>query len=202
MIKPTFYNLPKEKRNKIIEVTRKEFSQGHKKKITINNVIEKAGISRGSFYQYFDDKLDLVSIVVDDMLEKVSSFLQKELITNNGNIFIIPLKIYDIMIAQNNDLSKLMSIGFQNDQNSDLVEDYMQYRWHHNSPFDNILKYIDTSDFEDKSEDNISCVVYMLMGLIKTSIFNVKNGINSKEKERELLIRKIRIIEHGAVRDK
>lgn len=84
MIKRTFYNLPTEKREKIIDVTRREFRKGNKQKITINSVIKNAGISRGSFYQYFDDKLDLVELITDDMISRMVDFIREELMLNGG----------------------------------------------------------------------------------------------------------------------
>lgn len=199
MIKPTFYNLPPEKRAKIIDVTKKEFSQGNKKKITINKVIEKAGISRGSFYQYFDDKLDLVELVTDDMISTLVNFVKDELLLNGGDIFQVPVKIFDIMVAKNKELSSMVTMDFHSNQNSDLISDYMQYRYHHCNPFDAIIQYIDTSSFANNTKQDVECVTWMLFDLIKASIFNVNRNINSPEKERQLLIRKIEIIKNGAI---
>lgn len=199
MIKRTFYNLPPEKREKIIDVTKKEFSKGNKKKITINSVIEKAGISRGSFYQYFDDKLDLVELVTDDMLSKMVSFIQDELLVNGGDIFMVPVKIFDIMTAKKQDMANIVVFDMHNNQNSDLISDYMQYRYRKSNPFADCIKYIDTTKFANKSDEDVQCVIFMLFDLVKNSIFNINNGVNSAEKERQLLIKKINIIKNGAL---
>ena len=63
MIKKTFYNLPEEKRQRIIDAIMNEFSGSPSEKVSINRIIKEANISRGSFYQYFDDKVDLVEIL-------------------------------------------------------------------------------------------------------------------------------------------
>jgi len=199
MIKRTFYNLPSEKREKIIDVTKKEFSKGNKRKITINSVIEKAGISRGSFYQYFDDKLDLVELVTDDMLAKLVGFVQEELLTNGGDIFMIPIKIFDIMMAKKRENNSIAVFDIYNNQNSDLISDYMQYRFRNTNPFEGCSKYVDTTKFAKKSDEHIQCVILMLFDQVKNSIFNVNNGINSIENERQLLIKRINIIKNGAL---
>ncbi|MGN1132683.1 MAG: TetR/AcrR family transcriptional regulator, partial [Ruminococcus sp.] len=54
MIKKTFYNLPQAKQDRILASIKKEFDKAPLDKISINSIIKDAGISRGSFYQYFD----------------------------------------------------------------------------------------------------------------------------------------------------
>lgn len=55
----TFFNLPEEKRGRIFEAAVDEFSEVRFSEASINRIIKAAGISRGSFYQYFEDKEDL-----------------------------------------------------------------------------------------------------------------------------------------------
>jgi len=55
----TFFNLPKEKQKRILKAAKKEFSQSALKDASIANVVKEADISRGSFYQYFEDMEDL-----------------------------------------------------------------------------------------------------------------------------------------------
>lgn len=67
MPKDTFFNLPEEKRMKIIDAAVGEFSKVHYKKVTIDNIVQRAEISKGSFYQYFSDKDDLYKHVFDQI---------------------------------------------------------------------------------------------------------------------------------------
>ncbi|HZK24709.1 MAG TPA: TetR/AcrR family transcriptional regulator [Oscillospiraceae bacterium] len=59
MPKTTFFNLNKEKQSKIFQAAVQEFSLCSFKEASINQIIKQAGISRGSFYQYFRDKKDI-----------------------------------------------------------------------------------------------------------------------------------------------
>lgn len=63
----TFFNLPKDKKLKILEVSMAEFSEHGYQESSISSIIKKAGIPRGSFYQYFEDKLDLYKYVVEQV---------------------------------------------------------------------------------------------------------------------------------------
>ena len=57
--KPTFLNLSKEKQELLITAAKKEFSRVPLNGASISNIIKDAGIPRGSFYQYFEDKEDI-----------------------------------------------------------------------------------------------------------------------------------------------
>lgn len=60
MIHETFYNLPTEKQERIINAASQEFISCPYEKTSINRIIEQAKIPKGSFYQYFDSKEDLL----------------------------------------------------------------------------------------------------------------------------------------------
>ena len=53
MPKQTFYNLEKDKKDRLIEACLEEFSSYTFTDSSINRIIKNAEISRGSFYQYF-----------------------------------------------------------------------------------------------------------------------------------------------------
>ncbi|MGL6107794.1 TetR/AcrR family transcriptional regulator, partial [Romboutsia sp.] len=57
--KPTFNNIPNEKRNRILEEAEKEFAQKGFIGANINKISKNAGISIGSMYSYFESKEDL-----------------------------------------------------------------------------------------------------------------------------------------------
>lgn len=198
MIKNTFYNLPPEKRARIIDVTKKEFLKGNKHKITINTVIEKAGISRGSFYQYFDDKLDLVELVTDDMIEKIISFIQDELILNEGDLFQLPARIFDVSTVERKEIGDFIALTPDKNQNSALISDYMQYRYRKNNYFALFRDYVDVSHFKDSSDENVECVVFLMFDAIHSAVSEVTRNTRTIEDARAVLNKKIEIIRHGA----
>lgn len=59
MPKDTFYNLPQEKRERITELALEEFAQNTYHRASLSRIVERAGIAKGSMYQYFEDKFDL-----------------------------------------------------------------------------------------------------------------------------------------------
>lgn len=59
MPKPTFFNLPEDKRARITELALEEFAQRPFHRASLTRMVGRAGIAKGSVYQYFEDKLDL-----------------------------------------------------------------------------------------------------------------------------------------------
>jgi AcrR family transcriptional regulator len=55
----TFFNLPKEKQDRIMEASILEISTNTYENLNLANIIRDSNIPRGSFYQYFKDKNDL-----------------------------------------------------------------------------------------------------------------------------------------------
>lgn len=59
MPKPTFFNLDDDKRGRVFDAAVREFSAVSFTEASVNRIVKDAGISKGSFYQYFEDKTDL-----------------------------------------------------------------------------------------------------------------------------------------------
>ncbi|RIK50850.1 MAG: hypothetical protein DCC59_12550 [Chloroflexi bacterium] len=57
--KQTFHNLPEEKRKAVVNAAIDEFADYGFESASINRIVAKGGISKGSFYQYFEDKRDV-----------------------------------------------------------------------------------------------------------------------------------------------
>ena len=194
MIKRTFYNLPPEKREKIIDVTRKEFRKGSKKKITINSVIKNAGISRGSFYQYFDDKLDLVELMADDMMNKMSEYIKEQLILYNGDIFEIPLVIFDVMFKEDSSYKDIVVFTDRNNQNSELISEYMFYRFRKYNFWDKLSGYINRSKLRLNSDEDIKYIVFIMEDAFRNALSNISKNPKLKDRERTNLANKVDLL--------
>ncbi len=65
MPKETFLNLSDEKQERIREIAFEEFGMHAYKSASINRIVDKAGIAKGSIYQYFDNKKDLYQYLIE-----------------------------------------------------------------------------------------------------------------------------------------
>lgn len=70
MPKETFFNLPADKREHITSIAVNEFANHDYANVSISRIVARAGIAKGSFYQYFDDKEDLFDYLIDLLAEK------------------------------------------------------------------------------------------------------------------------------------
>jgi len=59
MPRKTFYNLSKQRRQEIIEASCEEFALNEYRLASINSIVKRSGIAKGSFYRYFENKKDL-----------------------------------------------------------------------------------------------------------------------------------------------
>lgn len=77
MPKPTFYRLAEPKRKKFIREAYQEFSLNSYEGASITNLVKSLGIAKGSFYQYFEDKVDLYTFLVIDADNQLNDLLER-----------------------------------------------------------------------------------------------------------------------------
>ena len=95
----TFFRLPEEKRRRLMEACWAELTRVRFTEASINRIIGAAHIPRGSFYQYFTDKEDLVRYFLEDMREYFVALLRDILIQARGDLFALPMMAYDRFIS-------------------------------------------------------------------------------------------------------
>jgi len=74
--KQTFLNLPEEKRETIINAAVEEFAQYGLESASINRIVKNSGIAKGSFYQYFEDKMDVFKYLLDVLSNEKMEFFK------------------------------------------------------------------------------------------------------------------------------
>lgn len=85
MPKQTFFNLPEEKREKIVNAAVEEFAEYGLENASTNRIVENSGISKGSFYQYFEDKQDVFMHFLN-VIEQTKVEFFKDKRPPNGNM--------------------------------------------------------------------------------------------------------------------
>ncbi len=105
MPKKTFFNLPREKKQKILEAGLEELISVPLSEISINRIIQHAGISRGSFYQYFEDKQDLIGYITSDAVHFVKENFEISFDAAKGDPFAASKQILeDVFVAGEKDV--------------------------------------------------------------------------------------------------
>lgn len=207
MIKKTFYNLPEEKRQRVTEAIVDEFANVEDDKVSINRIVQKANISRGSFYQYFDDKLDLVEVLIRSYLNLVIDDLRRAIISSDGDIFYTFECIYDIIIGLSKDERNrkvLRNLISNIRANNNLVSDYIVKRYIKQyksiEEFINITDEFSRKSFRFKSDEDLTYLQQILTSVLKNEIYNYYVFDSDPEETKQRYLRKLYIIKQGALK--
>ncbi len=207
MIKKTFYNLPEEKRQRVTEAIVDEFANAEDDKVSINRIVQKANISRGSFYQYFDDKLDLVEVLIRSYLNLVIDDLRRAIVSSDGDIFYTFECIYDIIIGLSKDERNrkvLRNLISNIRANNNLVSDYIVKRYIKQyksiEEFINITDEFSRKSFRFKSDEDLTYLQQILTSVLKNEIYNFYVFDTDPEETKQRYLRKLFIIKQGALK--
>lgn len=95
MCSETFLRLPAEKRDRFLEAAWEEFMTAPYPQASINQIIRRANIPRGSFYQYFPNKDSLFSYLMETVFNHFVSEYRRFVIQADGNLFETQILCFD-----------------------------------------------------------------------------------------------------------
>lgn len=194
-----FYNLPKEKKEIIIKAAKDEFIQVPFEKVSINRIIKHAGISRGSFYTYFEDKHDLLAYIFEDAGDNFQNAWKSNAKKNNGDLwkilesFLEDGVLYDVkgtLQLVKNIVDSVQMYGVTNHLCQNITPGQLcMLKVMHES--------IDKSDFKDQSIETFGMLISMIF-------FEMAKGLEwyyahpeDKEKIKEVFRKKLDLLQYG-----
>ena len=157
----TFYNLPKDKKLRILKAGKKEFSRVPLEKAVIANIAKDADIPRGSFYQYFTSLEDLFAYIVDYRYGISKKKFEQFLEDNNNDIY----KALKVKFAHEiNKLSKEENRQFRLNTISILFSEKKEYPKEFVNYIFNKSSHLDLDFFPDeyKKKEKFSDVVNLI----------------------------------------
>jgi TetR/AcrR family transcriptional regulator len=92
-----FHNLPEEKKERILSAASEEFSQKGYAGASINRIVVRLGIAKGSLFQYFGTKDGLFRFVFSRALERVKDNLRH--VRDNSRRNGLPSRLNDTLLA-------------------------------------------------------------------------------------------------------
>lgn len=198
----TFFNLPAEKKHKILKAANKEFARVPLEQASIKNIVEDAEIARGSFYQYFENKQDLFDYIMTSKTGDMEKNLIEMIEQENGNIINIFINIYDHLIEvgkirRNN---KLFRQIFENIKTSDNL--MLTRKEEMNKKLEKILQdlYSKNKDILNiKNEEEFKLVIEILSAITRRRIVASLKYKNSAE-AREDFLKEIEYIKRGILK--
>ena len=194
----TFLRLPEEKRNRILDAAWEEFTRVRYTDASINKIILKARIPRGSFYQYFRDKEDLFGYLLGSTRDQVAALFGALLQEAKGDLFRIHLMAYDRFLVQ--ERSPLLNRWLRLIQLNQGMEVERMIPCNEDSNIvDTFWHLVDTSRFHQKDRAYVK-MVFSLTGLsLGSAVMDALKHPEQQDVYRKELEQRLEIIRHGCL---
>ena len=195
----TFFNLPAEKKHKILKAANKEFARVPLEQASIKNIVEDAEIARGSFYQYFENKQDLFEYIMTSKTGDMEKNLIEMIEQENGNIINIFIN-HLIEVGKIRRNNKLFRQIFENIKTSDNL--MLTRKEEMNKKLEKILQdlYSKNKDILNiKNEEEFKLVIEILSAITRRRIVASLKYKNSAE-AREDFLKEIEYIKRGILK--
>ena len=200
MCTDTFLRLPEEKRNRFLEAAWEEFTSVPFEEASINKIVRRARIPRGSFYQYFSGKEDLFFYLQGSMLEHCMEEYIKLLTRSGGDFYQTQLECFDRVIRQEN-LDPLFLRGMKILRLNPvfLMRVIIEKRL---APhiWELVWEYVDLSGFRKDQELAEQTFIMSLMALVMAMSDAMARPQQAADFRRELLVR-LDILKYGSLKE-
>lgn len=157
------------------------------------------GISRGSFYQYFESKEDLLKYIIMQDTESKNKEIADLLKETDGDIFELCIFLYDKMtkkIEKDENMivfRKIFNNIMQSKEKRVLENNLIDFKMIFNS--------IKRDNLRAKNEEEVEIILKMLIDITFKSIMYSKTNKN-KKKEREKFLKRLEFIKFGVMENK
>ena len=200
MCTETFLRLPEEKRRRFLDAAWEEFAGARFTEVSINQIVRRAGIPRGSFYQYFAGKDDLFAYLLEEVRNHVKEEYRKVLLANGGDIFQAQLDCFDRMSGQDLSQDPVMErcmMFVKNNQGVD-IQKLLPTRPGQRL-LDGLWDVIDLSLLREPTQDYGRIVFCLLMAALGSAFMDAMLCPEGRALYRQELAAKLEIVKHGSL---
>ena len=201
MCTETFLRLPEEKRNRFLDAAWEEFTNVRYSDVSINQIIRRAGIPRGSFYQYFTDKTDLFSYLLNDIRDHFIKSFTEQLTQAEGDIFRVQTIAYDCFHERRerggNPMLERFVCLLRINAGLDLEKLASGLPC---KPLEALLGQLDTSQLRRQDPEFVRRVFSMATLNLGNAIMDSLTKPEAREEYRQELLERLEIIRRGSLR--
>ena len=205
MPKDTFLNLSEDKKNKVINAAKKEFARVPIEEASIKNIVEEAEIARGSFYQYFESKEDLLKYILKSKSEEMDLFLKERLKETKGDIFQVYIDMFDFMTKElmNSEDKAFFTMILRNirisEEKSVTLAEIEEKK--PKGPFQKevFLNMIDKTKLKINNDEDLKIIIKMLYLITRKALVSSFKG-DSYHDVRMEYIKMIEYLKHGTLK--
>lgn len=203
MCTETFLRLPEEKRRRFLDAAWEEFTSARFIDVSVNQIVRRAGIPRGSFYQYFTDKDDLLAYLLEEVRNHIKEEYRRVLESNGGDIFQAQLDCFDRLTSRDRlslDPVLMRCVKFiQNNQGID-IQKILPTRPGQRL-LDGLWDVMDLSVLRSQDQEYGRAVFGLLMAALGSACMDTVHRPENWKLCREELAVKLEIIQHGSLRE-
>lgn len=197
--KQTFFQIPKEKQDTLIQAAKEEFSRVPLHEASIANIVKSAGIPRGSFYQYFEDKEDLFYYLTNQLIQRNNERFITILKDKNGDIFEAFIELFQLVIK--NQREQEYKNFFKNvflNMNYKLENKLADHMYENKKKqYQNILALINRDQLNIKDEGELRQVVKILRAITSQNFVQVFGQDLTNEEALNNYMAQIELLKRG-----
>lgn len=198
--KLTFFNLPEDKKQTLIDAAKKEFSSAPLFDASISNIIKSAGISRGSFYQYFEDKEDAFFFLLGEFAkEKKSAFLSM-LKKYDGDIFQTFIDFFELFLKEDENLTFLKNALLNMTHKIELTFDRMISDHEINENFNMLCSRINISKMNVSDEVELFHAMQIITSVLLRNLIHAFAHDLPRDVAIENFMTEMNLLKKGLVR--
>ena len=200
MPKQTFFNLTQDKKDSLLEACKFEFSRAPLHEASISNIIKRCGVSRGSFYQYFEDKEDAFYYLLKKHSEERQALFIAILKETEGDLFASITRLFEITLMELEkedsrsyfkhvflNMNHKIQNTFSNEQKEDTFSKY----------FYDIKSHINQAKLNIHNDDELYHAIHLVrMVMFNNLIRHFAKGL-SKEKALADFLMEITLLQRG-----
>ncbi|NLB99322.1 MAG: TetR/AcrR family transcriptional regulator [Lactobacillales bacterium] len=208
MPKQTFFNLPDEKKERLLKAAYSEFSKVSLDESSINAIIHESGISRGSFYQYFEDKEDLYFYCAHLLKKDEKAQVDKCFEVAEGNLFDGLKRTFDILYdsyttGPNKDFYHHFFVNMTYRKSRNIYDEKNQQPVKpHKHEYPDIVRMLDQSTLNFSSEQELQDFLQYTFQIIHWTIARSFLKKLSKEEAHEEVNQRLTWLENGIIKNK
>ena len=196
----TFLRLPEEKRARLMDAAWEEVLRVPFEEVSINKIILRARIPRGSFYQYFADKKDLFFYLLGDMMRYLLGEYSRILRQQEGDMFRAQLACYDLVVRQQTQDAQFAR-GVEILQRNpvflvqQIVENQVAY-----CIWEAVKEHVDITMFRGEDEELAKQTLIISLVMLVMSMTDAIARPEERELCRQTLLMRLDILKHGSVK--
>lgn len=194
-----FYHLPAVKKKTIRDAAMEEFTRVPFERASINKIIQAAGISRGSFYTYFEDKRDVLGYIFEETAKRFQNGWVSCAERNGGDLWKTAEAFlqYSIANTQENVLQLVKNI-VEGEKMFGVTHRLCRENTQAQREMQEVMyRSIDTSDLKDESIETFGKIVTMIFLELVHCMGWYYHHPEDEEKIKKLFREKLEILQYG-----